>query len=146
MEQQQRSVPLYRRQGPSMPGIEIANRGVPTPPQQQRMPPIANQLNRDGSSDWRHQINAEFAALNLGASDAFDDAIGRTYASVLASKAPPQTPIQQTNQQQFPNQMRPEEKVPDPFAILRELGQKITQTNTTAAAVGSTPQLYQYFS
>lgn len=109
---QQQSVPLYRRQG--------TQQQIPTQIRPQSPPCLPQTASAARQADWQRQINAEFAAMNLGVAESLEDMLGRTYASVLRD-TPPDKPPQ------------------DPFAVLRDLGQRCAQQQPT-------PQLYQYFS
>lgn len=149
----QQSVPLYRRQGPQpantmnpileqQPPIEkqvISSnafsgyaRAAINAREQQCSPQIQGltqqQLNHLQQQQWQRQINAEFAAMKSCETETLEEMLNRhnaatTYASVL-----------RTN----PKPLEEHEKIGDPFAVLRDLGQRsVNQTG---------PGLYQYFS
>lgn len=140
----QQSVPLYRRQGPQP--NQIMEQPIEKPVssnafsgyaraainarEQQCSPQIQGltqqQLNQLQQQQWQRQINAEFAAMKCE-SETLEDMLNKhnatTYASVL-----------RTN----PKPIEEHEKIGDPFAVLRDLGQRsVNQTG---------PGLYQYFS
>lgn len=148
------SVPLYRRQGPQPPS-NMMEAGMENKPsvssnafsgyaraavsiREQQQPPACSpqiqgltqqQLNQLQQQHWQRQINAEFAAMKNCENESIEEMLNRhnaatTYASVL-----------RTNNTK---QMEEQEKIGDPFAVLRDLGQRsVNQTG---------PGLYQYFS
>lgn len=150
----QQSVPLYRRQGPQPAGSMnqlmqeagmqekqpvsssafsgYARAAITAREQQACSPQIQNltqqQLNHMQQQQWQRQINAEFAAMKSCENETLEEMLNRhnaaaTYASVL-----------RTN----PKPLEDHDKIGDPFAVLRDLGQRsVNQTG---------PGLYQYFS
>lgn len=144
------SVPLYRRQGQGpQPVNNIMEPGMIDKPtvssnafsgyaraavsirEQQQPPPMQNmsqqQLNQLQQQQWQRQINADFAAMKSAENETIEELINRhnatTYASVLRANS---------------KQMEEQDKIGDPFAVLRDLGQRsVNQTG---------PGLYQYFS